>query len=75
MKGKFLDRWWFRLQVEGDLAQRTVLTMVIIVDPPGFDLDTCILQRFKLVTVHVFVPKTPDKALNIRIFNGFSRSC
>ena len=48
--------------------------MVIIVDPSGFDLVTCILQRFKLVTVQVFVQKTPVKTLNMRIFNGFSWS-
>ena len=46
--------------------------MVIVIDPPRFDLLACILDRFELHHVQALIAQPPIERLDMPVFSGFS---
>jgi hypothetical protein len=46
--------------------------MVIVIDPPRFDLLACIFDRFELHHVRAHIAQSPIERLDMPVFSGFS---
>jgi len=59
-----------RILVRGQVPERAVGSMVIVIDPPRFDLLAGIFDRFELHHVQALIAQPPIERLYVQVFSG-----